>query len=301
MTLFGLLNLNKPAGITSRDAVNLVQRLVPPDVKLGHAGTLDPLATGVLVVTVGPATRLTSRIQQWPKTYRAKYLLGRASDTEDIAGTVAVDPQARPIPIDRLLAALPGLTGTISQRPPAYSAVKVRGQRAYRLARRGQAVELAPRPVTIHRLHITGYAYPELELEVVCGSGTYVRSLGRDLAEAVGTRAVMSELTRTAVGDLTIDTAVDPYQLNTSNIESSLLPASAAAAGLAAVVLNAAQLQRIAHGMSIECPDQPDSELAALMPDGQLAAILSRTDEGDYHPGCNFVPSQTRVGIDSAD
>src|SRR5690606_6420881 len=139
---FGLLNINKPVGQTSRWVVDRVQRLVRP-AKAGHAGTLDPLASGVLVVCVGQATRLIDHVQQMPKRYRAEFLLGRTSDTEDTQGEVVelVDP---PIPThDAIIAAASQFVGEIMQRPPAYSALKVDGKRAYALARKGQAVELA--------------------------------------------------------------------------------------------------------------------------------------------------------------
>ncbi|NOY30442.1 MAG: tRNA pseudouridine(55) synthase TruB, partial [Planctomycetes bacterium] len=186
--MFGILNLNKPIGWTSRDAVNRVQRLVRP-AKAGHAGTLDPLATGVLVVCIGPATRLISYVQAMPKVYQATFLLGRTSDSDDIETEVrelASPPQPSREEIE---SKLPDFLGEIQQRPPAYSALKVNGQRAYKLAREGLAVQLEPRPVEIYELRVTGYNYPELKINLRCGSGTYVRSLGRDLAEALGTGA----------------------------------------------------------------------------------------------------------------
>src|SRR4051794_35109294 len=157
--MFGLLNIDKPAGLTSRDVVNVVQRLVRPH-KVGHAGTLDPLATGVLVVAIGPATRLVEYIQRMAKSYRAVFLLGRTSDTEDIEGKVAELPQA-PVPnIEQIESATPRFVGMIDQRPPVYSALKVGGRRAYELARRGETIELAPRRVEVHSIDIVRYAYP---------------------------------------------------------------------------------------------------------------------------------------------
>src|SRR5262245_7182097 len=171
--MFGLLNIDKPAGVTSRDVVNRVQRLVRP-LKVGHAGTLDPLATGVLVVAIGQATRLVEYLQRLPKTYQGTFLLGRTSDTEDIEGTV-IELTDTSIPTEQQIqGALPQFLGTIDQTPPAYSALKVSGQRSYDLARRGQAVDLAARPVEIHDLQLVRFAYPELELLIRCGSGTYI-------------------------------------------------------------------------------------------------------------------------------
>ena len=198
--MFGLLNVHKPAGITSRDVVNRIQRVVRP-VKVGHAGTLDPLATGVLVICLGSATRLIEYVQRMPKHYRGTFLLGRKSDTEDIEGEIEVLDAAPQPSIDEIHAALPQFVGTIRQRPPAYSALKVGGKRAYQLARAGQEVQLAARPIEVYSLSLQHYEYPEIVLDIQCGSGTYVRSLGRDLADGLGTGAVMSALERTAIGD----------------------------------------------------------------------------------------------------
>src|SRR5436309_1327485 len=149
--MFGLLNVEKPAGLTSRDVVNRVQRLVRPH-KVGHAGTLDPLATGVLVLAVGPATRLVEYIQQMPKMYQSAFLLGRTSDTEDIEGNVT-ELSEPPIPNRKeIVSAISSFVGTIEQRPPAYSALKVAGRPAYKLARRGEEPQLAPRPVVVHSI-----------------------------------------------------------------------------------------------------------------------------------------------------
>src|SRR5262245_59991053 len=151
--MFGLLNVDKPAGMTSRYVVNRVQRLVKPH-KVGHAGTLDPLATGVLVVAIGQATRLIEYVQRMSKVYQGVFLLGRTSDTEDVEGQITEHPSA-PIPtVADTQAALPGFIGAIEERPPAYSALKVAGRRAHELARRGDTVELLPRTVHIHSLEI---------------------------------------------------------------------------------------------------------------------------------------------------
>ncbi|MBI1901804.1 MAG: tRNA pseudouridine(55) synthase TruB [Planctomycetia bacterium] len=283
MPLFGLLNLNKPAGMTSRDVVDVVQDLVRPD-RTGHAGTLDPLASGVLVVCVGKATRLIEHVQRMPKRYTATFLLGRQSDTEDAEGNVTL-LQNPPVPaLEEIRVAADGMTGEIVQRPPAFSAVKVGGQRAYKLARRGQQPELAPRPVVVHHIEIVSYTYPELVLDVECGSGTYVRALGRDLAEKLGTAAVMSALVRTAIGDFRIEDAAEPQALTPDNLAQSLLPPRRAVSMLPAVALSAAQIVRLGHGLALSGvelpPGLPDGgEAAALDEQGGLAAIVKRDGE----------------------
>ncbi|MBU4397786.1 MAG: tRNA pseudouridine(55) synthase TruB, partial [Planctomycetes bacterium] len=223
----GILNLNKPAGISSRRAVDLVKRLVRP-AKVGHAGTLDPLATGVLVVCVGAATRLTEYVQRMPKRYLGTFLLGRRSPTEDVEGDVTELSDA-PVPTHaQIAAAAECFVGRIAQRPPSFSAIKVKGRRAYKLARGGQRVQLPARPVNVYRIEVKAYKYPELVLDVECGGGTYIRSLGRDLAESLGTAAVMSALTRTAVGNFRIEQSVDPNVLDCSNLTGWLQPPLAA-------------------------------------------------------------------------
>jgi tRNA pseudouridine55 synthase len=282
--MFGLLNLDKPAGLTSRDVVNRVQRLVKPH-KAGHAGTLDPLATGVLVVAIGPATRLIEYVQRLPKTYQGTFLLGRSSDTEDIEGEVMVMADAAAPTADQLQAVLPQFLGTIQQRPPAYSALKVAGQRAYKLARRGETVELAPRSIEIHSLEILRYAYPELELLVRCGSGTYIRSLGRDIALALGTAAVMSALRRQAIGPFQAVEALPVADLTLEAIQRHLQPASKALGELPQVEVDRAECQRLANGQFI--PDRwnlEGTEFAALDPTGQLIAIVAPADARQRRP-----------------
>lgn len=286
--MFGLLNINKPPGITSRDAVNRVQRLVR-GVKVGHGGTLDPLATGVLVVALGAATRLVEYVQQMPKTYVGTFLLGRSSDTEDVEGHV-VELEDPPRPTgDEIAAILPRFLGTIEQMPPAFSAIKVQGRRAYDLARRGTAVQLQSRPVDIHRLAVVRYAYPELELEVYCGSGTYIRSLGRDVAQALGTAAVMSALVRTAVGDFRIQDACAVDDLTTGAIERHLLPPTRAIAQLPTVQLADDEVRRIANGLPIFNRWKSEArELAAVDAQHQLVALLAPRGREELGPLRNF-------------
>lgn len=289
--LFGLLNVNKPAGRSSRDVVNVVQRLAGKN-KVGHAGTLDPLATGVLVLCLGPATRLIEYVQRMPKSYRGKFLLGRSSPTEDVEGEVTLLSGAN-IPtraeIDRAAAAL---TGEIQQRPPAFSALKVGGKRAYDLARAGQQVELKPRAVTVYGLEVVEYSYPELTLDIRCSGGTYVRSLGRDLAESVGSAAVMSKLSRTAIGPFCVDSAVSLESLTRENLTALMLPAIVAVAELPQVVVDQAQENEIANGRWItgdRLPSSQSGEYAAIRGDGTLLAILSDQEQGRLRPVRVFV------------
>jgi tRNA pseudouridine55 synthase len=280
MSPCGLLNLNKPAEMSSRQAVNLVERLTRP-VRAGHAGTLDPLATGVLVVCVGAATRLIGYVQRMPKRYRGTFLLGRQSPTEDIEGEVTEAPDAPRPTREQLVAAAADFVGQIEQRPPAFSAIKVAGRRAYQLARQGRQPELAPRPIVIHAIEIAAYEYPELVLDVTCGSGTYIRSLGRDLAESLGTSAVMSALVRTSIGGFVLADAVDPRELNSESWRQFLQPPLRAIEYLPHVQLSAEEVNRIRTGLSIEWEGEKwdeiagEREIVALDPAGDFVGILT--------------------------
>lgn len=290
MSIFGILNLNKPSGITSRDAVDRVVRLVGKKVKVGHAGTLDPLASGVLVVCLGPATRLIDKVQEMPKRYRGTFLLGRTSDTEDIEGIVTELPAA-PIPLRAAIEdAAASMLGTIQQRPPAYSALKVAGRRAYKLARRGEQPELKPRPVTIHSLDVIDYEYPRLTLDIRCGSGTYVRSLGRDLAERLGSGAVMSELTRTEIGDFHLANACELDDLSAATLPGLMQSPLSAVPSLPVIELTGDLIQRITNGRTLSLtPEGEADELAAVDEEGRLVALLVRRGDDLYGPERVFV------------
>lgn len=278
--MFGLLNIDKPTGITSRQVVDRVERLVRP-AKAGHAGTLDPLATGVLVICVGPATRLIEYVQRMPKKYRATFLFGQSSASDDTETEVIRQIDATIPSHAELMSATRKLVGRILQRPPAYSAVHVGGQRAYRLARRGKAVELEARPVEVHEIRVLRYEYPELELEISCGSGTYVRSIGRDLAASVGTTCVMSALVRTAIGLFQVEQACPLESLSSETLHQWLQPPLKAVSMLTEVTLEADEAVRVLQGQSIRrTTSSSDAELAAIDEQGTLVAVLKQQADG---------------------
>jgi len=303
MALFGVLNVNKPSGLTSYEVVDHVVRLTTP-ARSGHAGTLDPLATGVLVICVGKATRLIQYIQRMRKYYHATFLLGQSSDTDDIDGHV-VEISGAIVPSRQMIdQAAANFLGEIEQRPPAYSAVKLSGQRAYQLARAGQPPQLPPRRVVIHRLVVVRYQYPVLELEIDCGSGTYVRSLGRDLAAMLGTACVLSQLERTAIGHFHVADAVALDDLTADTLAQHLQPALAAVVDLPRVELSATQLTEIRHGRPISINSTKilpttstrasgeasmQEEWAALDSVGRLVAILRERIAGQLWPVANFI------------
>lgn len=196
----GFLNLSKPAGLTSHDCVARVRRLLQLK-RVGHGGTLDPLATGVLPIALGPATRLLPYLPT-DKAYRATICLGLTTSTDDLGGEVLTTVPVPPLSQQDIEGALAQFQGTIQQIPPAYSAIQVQGQRLYKLARQGQAVAVPPRSVTIDDIQVLSWrradlAFPELDVNITCGPGTYIRSLARDLGAALHTGGTLAQLQRT--------------------------------------------------------------------------------------------------------
>lgn len=273
----GLLVLDKPGGVTSRAVVNRVLRWFPRRTRIGHTGTLDPLATGVLVLCVGSATRLSEYVQLMSKTYRTRLLLGARSDSDDADGTITPVAGALAPLLTTVEACLAAFVGVIEQVPPVYSAAKVTGRRAYDLARRGEEVTLRPRPVRIYAIQVLDYAYPHLDLEVHCGKGTYIRSLARDLGERLGCGALVQTLRRTRVGPFTTEEALT-LDAEAETAHARMLPAETAVAELPRLVLADNDLRRLGHGQTISVAEQPqgaDGERDTAIFDcaGRLAAI----------------------------
>lgn len=201
----GFLVIDKPAGMTSRDVVNVAQRWFPRKTKIGHAGTLDPLATGVLVLCIGAATKLVDRVQAMGKTYRTRVLLGFTSDTDDADGTLKAYAAGDVPGDDAIRELLPQFIGEIQQLPPMVSALKIDGRRAYDLARRGQEVKLQPRTVRVDAIRLLGFEWPHLDLEIDCGKGTYIRSIARDIGEKLTCGGLVQTLRRTRIGEFTVE------------------------------------------------------------------------------------------------
>ncbi|MBI3412065.1 MAG: tRNA pseudouridine(55) synthase TruB [Planctomycetes bacterium] len=281
----GLLILDKPLGMTSRDAVNRAWRWFPRGTRIGHTGTLDPLASGVLVLCIGAATRLAEYVQRMQKVYHAGIRLGVKSDTDDAEGTLSevhVETPPTRAGIDLVLRAF---IGEIDQVPPAFSAAKVTGKRAYELARKGKEVNLSPRRVQIDAIDVLSYAYPHLEIEVRCGKGTYIRSLARDIGQRLNTGAVLTSLRRTRVGHFQAENAV-PLDADTETARSRLLPMIEAVRDLPRVVLPEEMLARLRNGQAVPYPQgdpfleprplgsETPVETAVVSNAGELVAIV---------------------------
>ncbi|GHV86434.1 hypothetical protein AGMMS50230_20420 [Spirochaetia bacterium] len=248
----GCLLIDKKPGFTSFESLFPVKKALGTG-KVCHTGTLDKFAGGLLIILTGRAVKLSPWFTGCDKTYRALFRFGEETDTLDPEGTVIA---SAPVPSrQRLEAAFPAFTGTIEQAPPLYSAIHVNGRRAHELAREGKIVEMKKRPVTIHKLTLLSWDPPHAELEIHCSSGTYIRSLARDLAQAVNSRAHLRELVRTRVGNfsldsaLTIETGFSPEL--TAKIRSSLLPLNQelfARLGIRAITVDEAAAGILSHG-----------------------------------------------------
>jgi tRNA pseudouridine55 synthase len=292
--LAGVLNVNKPAGPTSHDIVARVRRLVAkpksktqnPKLKVGHAGTLDPAATGVLVVLLGPATRLAEYLTELPKEYDAQIRFGVRTDSQDTTGAVLSQQDASSLTEAQVQSALAPFRGEIRQTPPMVSAVKVGGQRLYELARRGEVVDRAARPVTIHELCLTEFhPGPEAGGRLIarCSSGTYVRTLCADLGEALGCGAAMGPLCRTAIGPFRLADALSLEELEQAvangRLNDHLLPPAAAVAHLPAVTVGPDEQARLLHGMSVS-PISRSAETAAYpVQSADLVRVLDTRGE----------------------
>jgi tRNA pseudouridine55 synthase len=287
MELNGLLVLDKPTGMTSRDAVNRIQRQLPRRSRIGHTGTLDPLATGVLVVCLGQATRLAEYVQSMRKTYRTTFLLGSTSDTDDADGTVVASSGAQAIPRSVIESAISTFLGEIEQIPPAFSAAKIGGQRAYDLARKGGDVDLQPRRVTVYGIDVLSYSWPSLELEVRCSKGTYIRSIARDLGQRLGCGALVSVLRRVAVGPFTPDQAIS-LDASIATICERLRPMAEAVSELPRVIIDEDDAKRLCHGQSI-AGGNASGTAAAFLTTGDLIAI-AECSNGRINP-TKVIPS----------
>ena len=277
----GLVVVDKPAGLTSHDVVARIRRLAGTR-RVGHAGTLDPMATGVLVVGVERATRLLTYLVGADKAYAATMRLGVSTVTDDREGEVVAAPGLAALDDDALGAALSGLRGEIQQVPSSVSAVKVNGQRSYARVRSGESVELAARPVTVFRFEVLaarperlpdGTPVVDLDVEVVCSSGTYVRALARDLGTALASAGHLTKLRRTRVGPYDLSSAAT---LDALQEEFRVLPiAEAARAAFTARELTEDEARRLAHGQRLEAGGTGAGPVAAFAPDGTLVALVA--------------------------
>jgi tRNA pseudouridine55 synthase len=292
----GILNINKPAGMTSYAVVAAVKR-VTREKHVGHAGTLDPDATGVLPVCIGKGTRIIEFLMDAHKVYRAVIELGITTDTYDATGKIVSKHDPSCVAKDMLEMALHSFRGTIKQIPPMYSALKHQGQPLYELAREGISIERKSRDITIYRLELTDWHPPLFTLEIECSKGTYIRSLANDLGEMLGSGAYMKNLVRTGYGSFKIEDAITLDQLKISSKEGDwqkyLHPIDSVLEDLPKITVDEAGVTAIKTGTTPKLIYQPETTamyLRAYGIDGRFLAILSREKESSvWHPKKVFI------------
>ncbi len=285
----GLVIVDKPAGCTSHDVVGRCRRIFGQR-KVGHGGTLDPDATGVLLVGLGRATRLLRFLAPLPKSYVAEVVLGTATSTLDDSGEVLATFDMAGVSLDDVVAAAAGFVGDIQQVPPMVSAVSIGGRRLYELAREGIEVERAARPVTIHRIEVSLASEPGVyRVEVDCSSGTYVRTLAADLGAALGGGAHLRRLRRTGVGPFTADRAVALDDLGPAHVA----PPAAAVAHFAPVTADAALVEAVGYGKVLDAGWPGEGPWAVLDGAGALLAVYERAPDGRVKPAVVLAPAAT--------
>lgn len=280
----GVLVVDKPVGLTSHDVVQIIRKGTNIQ-RAGHTGTLDPRASGVLVVLIGPAVRLSQYVSASDKRYQAILRLGSTTDTYDADGKITRSRPVEHITEEQFEEALSKFIGEIEQVPPPYSAVKVKGRKAYEMARQGEEVDLSPRKIKVYNLELLEWAPPEAVIDVYCSSGTYVRSLAYDLGEALECGAHLVGLRRTKSGRFTLRDAVPLRKLKDAFEEGNwyqyVIPAAEALSDWPALELSEQQIEEIRHGHRIAAEVGSPTQVRGISTGGELVALL------DYDPATN--------------
>lgn len=285
-SITGVLNLNKPVGMTSHDAVARIRRLAGQR-SVGHAGTLDPLASGVLVVLLGRCTALSEYAMASSKTYAAEIVFGVATETDDAEGPICRRGPVPSLSTQEMASRLAELTGEIDQKPPRYSAVKREGAPAYALARKGREPELRARRVTIHSIAISSWTPPRLRLTIVTGPGTYIRSVARDAGELLESAAYLHALVRLESGRFTLQDSVSLTSLTPENLPGYLLPSDRGTDSLGAVFLSDEQTRIASHGGRVRVGGRaspPEGQVVRLYGSNGNLLGLARASNAEWHP-----------------
>lgn len=291
----GVLVVDKPVGLTSHDVVQIVRRGTGIR-RAGHTGTLDPRASGVLVILIGPAVRLSEYVSASDKRYQATIRLGSTTDTYDSEGTITSSSEVGDIDEEEFDEILQKFVGEMEQVPPPYSAVKVKGRKAYEMARKGEEVELEPRTINVYSLEVLEWAPPEAVIDVYCSSGTYVRSLAHDLGKELGTGAHLVGLRRTKSGRFTLRDAVPLRRLQESFDQGDwykyLIPAAEALSDWPMVELDPDEVELVRHGHRVKAEEDNVGWARGVSQQGDLVALLEANEEtNEWQPRKVFFQS----------
>jgi len=296
VSLKGVVVIDKPAGPTSHDMVDRVRRALRVR-KVGHTGTLDPFATGVLVVCIGKATRLARFLATGDKVYRATVRFGFATTTDDCLGEPLTPARPASPSLEALERACGEQTGELDQLPPTYSAKRVEGRRLYELARAGIQVERARARVTVHSLKVVSLAADQAELEVCCSGGTYIRAIARDLGEGLGTGAHLLALRRTRAGEFGLDSAVDGHSLTAETVGAGVVPMSDVLSELPVLGLSAEGVAAVRNGRDLDrrlivgaFPEEPAPRVRVVDERGELLGLAVPRGFGFEAPGLSVEP-----------
>ncbi|MBM3332797.1 tRNA pseudouridine(55) synthase TruB [candidate division WOR-3 bacterium] len=268
----GVLNANKPSGISSYDVIRHIKSILRSPVPIGHAGTLDPLASGVLLILLGEATKVSRFLLNLPKEYVAGVLFGKQTDTDDITGATLSERPVSDLTADSVRTGLERFTGEIEQVPPAFSALKQDGEPLYRLARKGQVVCPKPRKIVISKLELLDWQPPTATIRCVVSAGTYVRALARDLGKSLGTVATLASLVRTRVGPFSIEDATTPDSLDATSLIERLAPIDVALSWMPRLAVSPIQARQLHQGKVV-------SELGGPTPSGVDGFALAETED----------------------
>lgn len=279
--MLGILVIDKPLGITSHDVVGSVRRSLETK-RVGHAGTLDPLATGVLVVAVGPATRFLQYLPLEPKVYEASVHFGQATDTQDAEGEVIFEGKLPPDLESSIHDFLPNFLGEVNQVPPMFSAVKKNGKPLYEYAREGEELDRDPRTIFVEKFEFLGLDGTVGQFRITCSGGTYIRTLANDLGDAIGCGAFLSGLRRTEVGKFTLKQTIGLQDVSLDK----LIPLKEALPPVPMVSLSPLQVARIREGQSLRLPDLPIAKIVALLDERGVVFAAGRIEEDRIRPEC---------------
>lgn len=285
----GIFNINKPGGMTSHDVVAIVRKFLKQK-RVGHAGTLDPLASGVLPICVGQATRVVEYLSESGKAYQAEIVFGTATDTYDAEGAITATASTAELGLKKIGETLEQFRGPQMQYPPLYSAIKIKGQPAYKRARAGEAIVLEPRSIVIYALEILAWIPPRLTLLIECSKGTYIRSLAQDLGIQTGCYAYLDALIRTRSGPFTLSESITLEQfvdaVETNTIQRYAFPPDKALEDYPAIKLDAETIERVKHGNAFNNEQANNAGLARVYDTkGNFIAIAGWNEEQEaWHP-----------------
>ncbi|MCD6109596.1 tRNA pseudouridine(55) synthase TruB [bacterium] len=276
----GLINIYKPKGMTSFDVIRFLRKQTGIK-KIGHIGTLDPSATGVLVIAIGQATKLIEFMMDHDKKYEAEILLGKRSSTYDSEGEILEGDSQKPSNA-RVSKVINSFIGKTEQVPPVYSALKMGGKPAYKRARAGEEIKMKKRKIIIYSIDLEDYSYPLIKLKIYCGTGTYIRSLANDIGEKLGVGAYLSSLTRTSVGNFSNNRSFTLEEIEKNGVEKYLLPIGRAVVDMEHVILTEREYSKLRNGMIIEKKLPKGIDICAAIFNNNLVGIIEKTDVKNF-------------------